>query len=183
MTCDTMMKKGEIFMSQRPATGEYTPYYGQYIGLVPEGELTEILANQLEEMTRFLTSLTEEQAKHRYAEGKWSIKEVIGHIADTERVMAYRLLRIARGDQTPLPGFDQDLLMNGIAFDTYTIAELLEDYTAVRQASLTLLRGLPAEAWTRTGMVSDNPTTARAVAYVLAGHELHHLKIINERYL
>ncbi|RNB87419.1 DinB family protein [Brevibacillus fluminis] len=170
-------------MNQRPAAEDHSAYYGQYIGLVPDGEISEILVDQHEEMTRFLSELTEEQASHRYEEGKWSIKEVIGHIADTERVMCYRLLRIARGDQTALPGFDQDLFMEGISFDAYSVADLLEDYSAVRRATLTLLRGLPAEAWDRKGVVSDNNTTANALAYVIAGHELHHMNIIKERYL
>lgn len=170
-------------MNQRPAKEEYATYYGQYIDLVPEGELRTILVKQLDDTCRFLSGLTEEKANYRYAEGKWSLKEVIGHITDTERVMSYRLLRIARGDTTPLPGFDQDLFMNGTAFQSCSIAELLEDYTAVRHATITLLRGLSAESLGRSGIVSDNKTTAKALAYVISGHELHHLNVINERYL
>ncbi|EJW15848.1 DinB family protein [Paenibacillus alvei] len=123
------------------------------------------------------------QVECRYAPGKWSIKEVLGHIADTERVMAYRLLRIARGDQTPLPGFDENQFMNGSAFDSMPMSELLEDYQAVRHATLTLLRGLTDEAALRTGTTNNMTISARALAYTIAGNELHHLRVLKMRWL
>ncbi|MBE1443971.1 DinB family protein [Paenibacillus sp. OAS669] len=170
-------------MNQRPASSEYAPYYGTYIQLVPaEGDLIQILEDQLQRTSAFLSGLTEEQGNYRYAEGKWSVKEVIGHITDNERIMSYRLLRIARGDTTPLPGYDQDTMMEGSPFQHCTLAYLLEDFKAVRQATLTLLRSLTEEAWRREGTASDCVISARALACVIIGHELHHLQVLRDRY-
>lgn len=168
-------------MNQRPSEVEYTGDFGEYIRLVPEGNIIDILLAQEKQMTELLASLSESQGAYRYAEGKWTLKEVVGHIADGERVMTYRLLRFARGDQTPLPGFDQDVFMP--PFGSWTTAQLAEDYRAVRQSTITLLRGLPAEAWSRKGTANNVSITARALAYVIAGHELHHMGVIRNRYL
>jgi hypothetical protein len=168
-------------MNQRPSEEEYAWDSGEYIRLVPEGNIIDILLAQEKQMTELLASLTESQGAYRYAEGKWTLKEVVGHIADGERVMTYRLLRFARGDQTPLPGFDQELFMP--PFGSWTIAQLAEDYRAVRQSTITLLRGLPAEAWSRKGTANNVSITARALAYGNAGHELHHMGVIRNRYL
>lgn len=170
-------------MRQRPDTGEYAAYFMPYINLVPEGDLLQILKRQSEELSELLQGVSEEQAGYRYAPGKWSLKEVLGHIADTERVMSYRLLRVARGDATPLPGFDENLFVSGAAFDRIPLQALLEDFKRVREATLSLLSTLPEEAWTRRGVINNTETTARALAYILAGHELHHRKVIEERYL
>ena len=168
-------------MNQRPSEEEYSGDFGEYIRLVPEGNIIDILLAQQKQMTELLASMTESQGAYRYAEGKWTLKEVVGHIADGERVMTYRLLRFARGDQTPLPGFDQELFMP--PFGSWTIAQSAEDYRAVRQSTITLLRGLPAEAWSRRGTANDVSITARALAYGIAGHELHHMGVIRNRYL
>ncbi|WP_433939453.1 DinB family protein [Paenibacillus lautus] len=168
-------------MNQRPSEVEYTGGFGEYIRLVPEGNIIDILLAQEKQMTELLASLSESQGVYRYAEGKWTLKEVVGHIADGERVMTYRLLRFARGDQTPLPGFDQEVFMP--PFGSWTTAQLAEDYRAVRQSTITLLRGLPAEAWSRKGTANNVSITARALAYVIAGHELHHMGVIRNRYL
>ncbi|WP_308633899.1 DinB family protein [Paenibacillus silvisoli] len=168
-------------MNQRPSEEEYAGDFGEYIRLVPEGNIIDILLAQQKQMTELLASLTESQGAYRYAEGKWMLKEVVGHIADGERVMTYRLLRFARGDQTPLPGFDQELFL--YPFGSWTIAQLAEDYLAVRQSTITLLRGLPAEAWSRKGTANDISISARALAYGIAGHELYHLGVIRNRYL
>lgn len=168
-------------MNQRPSEEEYAGDFGEYIRLVPEGNIIDILLAQEKQMTELLASLTENQGAYRYAEGKWMLKEVVGHIADGERVMAYRLLRFARGDQTPLPAFDQELFMP--PFGSWTIAQSAEDYRAVRQSTITLLRGLPAEAWSRRGTANDVSITARALAYGITGHELHHMGVIRNRYL
>ncbi|GAV12925.1 DinB family protein [Paenibacillus sp. chi10] len=170
-------------MLTQPLAAEYGEAFANYIGLVPEGDLREMLADQLELTTELFVNLSEEQGDYRYAPGKWSIKEVLGHIADTERVMAYRLLRIARGDQTPLPGFDENLLMSGAAFASMPMSELIEDYRAVRQSTLTLLRGLTDEAVLRIGTSNNMTISACALAYMIAGHELHHLNVLKERYL
>ncbi len=170
-------------MSNRPAKDEYAPYYETYISLVPEGSLESTLTKQLEETTRMLLAISEEQANHRYASGKWSLKEVLGHITDTERIMSYRLLRIARGDKTPLAGFDEEAFVKGASFSSCAWSELLEDYIAVRRSTLTLLRGLSEEAWNRRGVANNSELSARALAYIICGHELHHRRVIQERYL
>ncbi|MBW5445123.1 DUF664 domain-containing protein [Cohnella sp. CFH 77786] len=170
-------------MNERPKPEEYGGHFGTYIGLVPEGNILDILAGQEKELAELLSSLSESRADYRYAEGKWSIKEIIGHVTDTERVMAYRLLRIARGDKTPLPGFDQDLFMEHSPFGNWSLEQLADDYRAVRQATLTLLRGLPEEAWSRKGTANNIGMTVRAFANVIAGHEKHHVAIIREKYL
>lgn len=170
-------------MRGRPGTDEYGSIPGNYVRLTPEGDLIEILRKQGEDTLELLGSLTEEQGAYRYAPGKWSLKEAFGHVIDNERIMSYRLLRIARGDTTPLPGYDQDVLVPGAGFDSFPIRQLAEDYAAVRQATLTLLRGLSEEAWLRKGTASNATISARALACVICGHELHHLRIIRERYL
>ncbi|AYB44856.1 DinB family protein [Paenibacillus lautus] len=168
-------------MNQRPLVEEYAGDFGEYIRLVPEGNIIDILLAQEKQMTELLASLSESQGAYRYAEGKWTLKEVVGHITDGERIMTYRLLRFARGDQTSLPGYDQEVFMP--PFGSWTTAQLAEDYRAVRQSTITLLRGLPAEAWSRKGTANNVSITARALAYVIAGHELHHMGVIRNRYL
>jgi uncharacterized damage-inducible protein DinB len=168
---------------QRPESSEYASYYSNYIQHVPEGNAEAILIHSHEETLKLLETLTEEQLKFRYAPGKWSIKEVLGHLTDTERVMSYRLLRIARGDKTPLPGFEEDEFVAGASFDDLTAQQLLEELNIVRQATLSLLRGITEEAWTRQGTASNQPVSARALLYIIAGHELHHRQVLLDRYL
>ncbi|WP_123041187.1 DinB family protein [Cohnella candidum] len=170
-------------MDVRPSQDEYGGHFGNYIRLVPEGNLIDILAAQESQTFSLISSLDESQGDHRYAEGKWSLKEVIGHIPDTERVMSYRLLRISRGDETPLPGFDQDLFIQNAPFGGWSFSQLAEEYRAVRQATLSLLRGLTEDAWNRRGTASNVGMTVRALANVIAGHELHHVGIIRDKYL
>jgi Mycothiol maleylpyruvate isomerase N-terminal domain. len=170
-------------MFERPQADEYNEYFSRYTSLVPEGNLITLLEEQQAETNRIFSSVSEAQAEYRYAEGKWSLKEVLGHIVDTERIMSYRLLRIARGDTTSLPGFNQDAYIEGDPFRGLTIADLLENYNAVRQATLLLIKQMPAEAYARIGYANQSPLTARAVACIIYGHERHHLSIIQERYL
>jgi uncharacterized damage-inducible protein DinB len=165
----------------RPGAGEFAPFYAGYIERVPEGDILRILADQWQATERLLRG-AEERADFRYADGKWSVKQVVGHLADTERIMAYRALRIARGDATPLPGFDENAFTAAGAFDARELGELVDDLGAARAATLHLLRGLPDAAWTRTGTANDAPTSVRAIACILAGHELHHRAILEERY-
>ncbi|WP_136605131.1 DinB family protein [Paenibacillus dokdonensis] len=169
-------------MSFRPASDEYNTYFERYISLVPEGDIADILDQSLHCTSELFSKITDEQGDFRYAPGKWSLKEVLGHISDNERIMSYRLLRIARGDQTPLSGYDQDDLMNGAAFDACRLSDLLEEYKLVRRSTLALLRGLPKEAWSRMCIVDGHESSARAWAYIIAGHELHHLKVIRDKY-
>ncbi|QJD83173.1 DinB family protein [Cohnella herbarum] len=169
-------------MNQRPAKEEYAEYYDQYVRLVPEGKISDILARQLEQTSAYLSDIPEQIGNFRYAPDKWSLKEVIGHINDNERIMAYRLLRIARGDKTSLAGYDQDEFMKGVNFDGYSLADLIDDYISVRKATLTLIRGLTDEQTSRSGTANDNAISARALAYIISGHETHHINIIRERY-
>ncbi|WP_339296773.1 DinB family protein [Paenibacillus sp. FSL R5-0623] len=169
-------------MVERPTTEEYAVYYERYIQLVPEGNIIEMLEQQANIVQNLLSSLTEEQANYRYAEGKWSVKEVIGHLLDNERIMSSRLLRIARGDQANHPGYDQDVLMQTHPFDAYTLADLSEEYAVTRRSTILMFRRLTPEAWLCRGIVSDNPASARSIAFVMAGHELHHLSVLRDRY-
>jgi hypothetical protein len=170
-------------MTIRPKQEEYNPYYETYIGIVPEGEVGVMLRDSEVQTLELLAGLTEEQADYRYAPGKWSLKEVLGHINDNERVMAYRLLRIARGDQTPLPGYDQDVLIANAGFAERSLASLVAEYQTIRQSTLPLVDNLTAEAWARMGNMSDHPVSARAIGYILVGHERHHIEVIKQRYL
>jgi len=170
----------------RPQPGEYAPYYERYISLVPGNDVLAaltVLEEQRRQMLLLLSGRAEADGDLRYAPEKWSVKEVLGHINDTERVMSYRALRIARGDQTPTAGFEQDDYVRNGPFAHCTLADLIEDYIAVRRATITLFRNLDGPAWTRRGVANNNEVTVRALAYIIAGHELHHRKILEEKYL
>lgn len=166
-----------------PDASEHAPYYGKYIALVPGDDILSTLEARQHETIRFLSSLTEQQAAHRYAPEKWSVKEVIGHIADSERIFAYRALRIARADRTPIEGFEQDDYVRAAGFDRLPLGGLVAEFTAVRQATIRLLESLPADAWQRRGVANNNEVSVRALAYMIAGHEIHHLQIVREKYL
>ena len=166
----------------KPAAAEFNPYYGRYIDLVPEGDIVEVLAGQIAETLRLLAPLTEAQALHRYAAGKWSVKEVVGHVADAERIFAYRALRIARGDATPLASFDENAYVPAGRFDARPLASIVAELSAARAATVALGRGLDAEAAAGRGVASGHPVTPRALFYIIAGHELHHRAILKERY-
>lgn len=170
-------------MLKRPGKDEYAPYYETYISKVPDEDYEVFLKRQLDEIQAVFGNFNDEKGLYRYAEGKWSLKEVLGHITDTERVMSYRMLRIARGDSTVLPGFDQDVFIANTSFDEVSIEVLLQDFKAVRQATLTLLQTIADSAWLREGNVSTFDITARGLAYVIAGHAEHHVSIVQERYL
>ncbi|OIK13382.1 DinB family protein [Bacillus sp. MUM 13] len=162
---------------------EYPAYYQTYIDLVPAGDLKDVLTRQLEETLTLLLGVTEKEANYRYAQGKWTLKEVIGHITDVERIMSYRLLRISRGDQTPLAGYDDEQYVKEALFRTRLLSSLLDDYKAVRNSTISLLNGLPHESETRKGFANNGEISVRALAYIIAGHELHHVNIIKEKYL
>jgi uncharacterized damage-inducible protein DinB len=166
----------------RPAPGDYAPYAEQYVVLVTGGDILEALKTQLKQTTTLFSGRSERDGNFRYAPGKWTVKEVVGHVADTERVFAYRALRFARGDQTPLAGFEQEDYVRAASFGARKLADLVEEYADVRQASLALFSSLDEEAWLRHGVASENRVTVLALAYLIAGHELHHRKILEERY-
>ncbi|MDH3457285.1 MAG: DinB family protein [Gemmatimonadota bacterium] len=167
----------------RPESGEYDPYFDRYIGLAPEGDIIVQLEAQIGETTRLLDRVPEKRGSFRYAPGKWTLTEVIGHIADTERVFAYRALRFSRNDRTPLPGFEQDDFVAHGAFGTRTLAGVTAELAAVRAATVALFTGLTPAQLVRRGVANNVEMSVRAVPYVLAGHELHHLAIIRQRYL
>ena len=168
---------------QRPAEGEYLPYFDKYIALVPDGDLIDLLARTADTTIAFVRHQPTEFADHAYAEGKWTVKEVIGHVCDAERIFCYRLLRIGRGDETPLEGFDENAYVPSGKFAERTLESLLQEFAAVRQASISLIGGLPDEAWSSSGIANGNPISARALAYIIVGHELHHAAILRTRYL
>lgn len=161
---------------------EYAPYYLPYVSRVAEGDFIEILTKQAEQTKERLSSLSDTQACFRYAPNKWSIKEVLGHIADTERVMAYRLLSVARGETRDLPGFDENDFIAHAAFNEQTLEELIENYEAVRKSTIHLIKSLSIEAFLRRGSANNYSVTVRALIAIIAGHEIHHLAIIEERY-
>lgn len=167
----------------RPAATETAPYYFRYIDLVPEGDIVPLLERQLAETGTFLSDISEEQSMHSYAPGKWTIRQLLNHVSDTERVFVYRALWFARGFPDPLPGFDQDIGVAGGEPNNVTWANHVEEFRAVRLATLAFLMNLPEAAWSRTGVASDNPFTVRALAYIIAGHTAHHMGVIKERYL
>jgi hypothetical protein len=169
--------------SVRPQPGENSPYFDRYISLVPGNDVLAAFDEQRRQMLLLLSGRPESDGDLRYAPGKWSLKEVLGHINDTERIMAYRALRISRGDGTPMEGFEQDDYVRNGPFARIALADLIEDYIAVRRATITLLRNLDESAWTRRGVANKNEITVRALAYTIAGHELHHRRIIEEKYL
>ena len=167
----------------RPEPNEYASYYEKYVSLVPDADLVETLERQGAETLALLRGLDEEQGAHRYEAGKWSVKQLVGHVNDAERIFSYRALAIGRGDRQPLPGMDQEEYMAGVDFDARTLASLADEFESVRAATLQLLRHLSPEAWARRGTASDNEVTVRALAYIIAGHEAHHVRILRERYL
>jgi hypothetical protein len=159
----------------RPAAGDHLPYYDQYIRLVPDGDIVALLASQIEETVAFLAPLTAEQARWRPAPGEWNTVEIIWHLADTERVFSYRALRIARADPTPLSGVDFEQYVPAADFSQRSLADVLEEFVAVRRATIALFHSLDGAAWGRKGLADGNGIAMRSIAYILAGHEIHHL--------
>jgi len=168
---------------QRPHQTEYDPYYERYISLVKSDDPVATLQKQAQETRDLLGKVSADKAEFRYAPGKWSVKEVLGHVNDTERIMSYRVLRIARGDQTPIEGFEQDDYIAGGKFGRRTMDDLLQEFMTIRNATIQLIRHLDAEAAARRGTANNKQISARAIVYVIAGHELHHRRILEEKYL
>ena len=170
-------------IATQPTKEEYAPDYAGYVGQVGAENVLEALARNGVETAALARGWPAEKGDYRYAEGKWSVKELIGHIIDCERIFAYRILCVARGDTTPLPGFEQDPYVANGNFAARTVADLADEFETVRRATLSLLHSLDETAWTRRGVASENEITVRALAYIIAGHEIHHVKILRERYL
>jgi hypothetical protein len=165
-------------MLKRPEQGDYDPYFSIYIHFILDGDVLQFLQQQRNRINDLFGRLTEEQGEQRYASGKWKLKEVLAHISDSERVMSYWMLSIARGDTTKLLGYDQDVYVNRGSFCDCTFKELIADFQAVRQATLSLLTTISETAWLRAGTVVNKEVTARTLLYVIGGHAEHHLNAI-----
>jgi len=168
--------------SARPQPTEYAANYEKYVALVPGNDIVAILEAQRLQMAQLFAARSERDGNFRYAPDKWTVKEVLGHVTDTERIFAYRALRIARQDQTPLSGFEQDDYVRAGGFGEQSLADLAEEFGLVRSATVALFRPLGDEAWSRRGVANKNEVTVRALAFIIAGHELHHREVLNERY-
>jgi len=172
-----------ITMPPRPDRSESAAYYFTYIDQVPDGDICATLRAQLVEIPTFLESISEERSLHRYATDKWTIREVVSHLNDTERVFAYRALWFARGYESPLPSFDQDIAIRTSGANERSFRSHIDEFRAVRTATIALFEQVPQDAWMRRGIASDNPFSVRALAWISAGHVAHHLRILRERYV
>jgi uncharacterized damage-inducible protein DinB len=170
------------FSVARPQSGEYAPYYDRYISLIQGEDILNTLDQQRRQMLLLISCRDDDEGDFRYAPDKWSAKEVLGHVCDTERIFAYRALRMARADATVLEGFEQDDYVRNGPFAQRPLADSVEDFIAVRRATLSLLRNLDEAAWLRRGIANKNEVSVRALAYIIAGHELHHRRILEEKY-
>ncbi|HEX5434965.1 MAG TPA: DinB family protein [Candidatus Angelobacter sp.] len=166
-----------------PARDEAASYYYRYIDRVSNNDVLQELETQLQQLPRFFRSISEEKSLYAYEPEKWSMRQVLNHINDSERVFLFRAFWFARGFSTPLPSFDQNVAVNAAAADEISWTKHIEDFVAVRQASLNFFRNLPQPAWLLTGIASDNSFTVRSLAYIIAGHAAHHTGILQERYL
>ena len=170
-------------VERRPVSGEYAPSYEKYISLVSPGGIIAALGAQLETTLGLLRGIPESKAGFRYEPGKWSIRELLGHLIDSERIFAYRALRFARGDKTPLAGFEQDPYVTAANFEACSLSELTLELEYVRRSTVSFFGHLGDEAWARTGPANANEVSVRALAYIIAGHELHHIDVLRTKYL
>lgn len=175
-------KRGVPAMN-RPDKTEYAEYYHKYIQAVPNGDISDILENQLNTTVELFSNITEEKSLYRYAPGKWCIREVLGHIIDAERVFAYRALRFSRGDQKPLQGFDENEYINNSSYERRNLPMLIEEFFNIRKSTISLFKSMHNEMWLKRGNASGYDVSVRGLAYIIAGHTEHHLEIIKERYL
>jgi len=165
----------------RPDSGEYAPYYAKYIALVPEDDILTAMKSDLSDTLSFLRGVPERDACLRHPPYTWSVKEVVGHVTDSERIFGYRALRFARADSTPLPGFDENAYARVAEFDRQSLADLVAEFEAVRRSHLSLFGNLPDVAWTRRGIANGNDVSVRALAYIIVGHQRHHVAILRQR--
>jgi uncharacterized damage-inducible protein DinB len=166
----------------RPTPTDYAPPHAAYVQLVDEDDILSAMQEQSSATQKLLASLDEQRAAYRYGEGKWSIKEVIGHMVDAERIISYRALAVARGDSQPLPGFDENAYVQHASFDSWKLGDLSEEYALVRRSNIVFFQNLQPEAWDRRGIANQHPVSVRGLAYVIVGHERHHLKVLREKY-
>ena len=168
--------------SLKPQATEHAEYYTKYVSLVSEGDIVATLEAQTKKFVTFLRNIPEAKGSYRYAEGKWSVKEALGHVVDAERIFSYRALRFARADQTAVPGFEQDDYVRSAGHDRAKLAELIEEFELLRKANILMFKQLDEAAWTRRGIASGNEVSVRALANILAGHVEHHMKVFQEKY-
>jgi hypothetical protein len=170
-------------MTGRPEKSEAASYYSTYIDLVPGDDAMAVIESQAEEFSQFFSSISEEKSLHRYAPGKWSIRQVLNHVTDTERAFAFRALWFARGFDSPLPSYDQDIAASAAQADRVSWAAHVEEFRRVRLATISLFRNMPPDAWMKTGIASDNRFTVRSLAFIIPGHLAHHAAVLRDRYL
>jgi hypothetical protein len=166
-----------------PQRTEAAPHYFTYIDLISSDDILQTIEAQMDDTSRFLSGVPEEKSLYRYAPDKWSIRQVISHVNDTERVFAFRAMWFARGFSEPLPSFDQNIASDTAGADSHSLASHVQEFRKIREATIVLFRNLPAEAWVRSGVASGNSVTVNALAYMIAGHVAHHAAILRERYL
>jgi hypothetical protein len=166
-----------------PQRTEAASYYFTYIDLVSGDDILQAIEAQLDDTSKFLSGVSEEKSLYRYAPDKWTIRQVVSHLNDTERVFAFRAMWFARGLSEPLPSFDQNIASNADGADNRSLASHVQEFRKIREATIALFRNLPAEAWVRSGVASGNSVTVNALAYIIAGHVAHHAAILRERYL
>jgi hypothetical protein len=169
-------------MMERPSDTEFAPFYAGYVALVPEDDVLDVLEGQSAELRRLAAAIPAGRETYRYEDGKWSLREVFGHVNDAEQIFGYRALCISRGEQAALPGFDQDEYLRNSAYAQRPLPEIARTFDALRAANLATLRALGPAAWARRGVASGAPVTVRALAYVMAGHVRHHLGVLRSRY-
>ena len=167
----------------KPAPTEHPPEFSKYVTLVAEGDIIQTLEQQIENSLSLLRTIPSDKANFRYAPDKWSVKELLGHLIDSERIFSYRALCFARNDQTPLPGYEQEDYVRNTDFDSRNLADMAEEFATVRRATIQLFRPLNETEWLRHGKANENDVSVRALAYIIAGHELHHMEVLRSRYL
>ncbi len=168
---------------KRPEAAEYPEYFNSYIGLIKGDDVVRLMESQILSMQAFLSEIPEDREDYTYEEGKWTLKEVLGHIIDTERVMSYRALRFARNDNTELPGFDEKMYVKYADFNKRSVYDLAHEFGLVRESNLALIRSFDEDALNRKGIANGKEVTVRALVYIIAGHTMHHMNVIRSRYL
>lgn len=169
-------------MTERPSVSEYAPFYAGYIALAPAGDIVDALARQQPQLGELAAGLTPEREQFRYEPGKWSVREVFGHLNDAERVFGYRAFCIGRGDATPLPGFDENQYVAASGYDSCPLRELAAEFALLRGANLVSLRRFDDDDWRNQGIANGVPVSVRALAFIMAGHFNHHLAVLREKY-
>jgi hypothetical protein len=171
------------FRSIRPKADEHVPYYSLYIDRVPDGDIVDMLEKQTPEMLSFLKAIPESRVDYRYAPGKWSIRQIVGHLGDGERVFQYRAFRFSRADETPVPGFEENLYVDNAPFEHVAYSDLIDELENLRNATLHMFKGMNAEMMSRRGVANEHGISVRAIAWIMVGHVSHHMQVLREKYL